>query len=69
MTHRPLSAAAPPAWPGGASLVLDAVDEPHPPVSRAATELEQWLRTGVQANLYASWTAREGFGVTRTTTT
>ncbi|WP_327317091.1 cupin domain-containing protein [Streptomyces sp. NBC_01235] len=47
----------------GASLVIDAVDELHPPVGRAAMELEQWLRTGVQANLYASFTAREGFGV------
>ncbi|WSC07830.1 cupin domain-containing protein [Streptomyces scopuliridis] len=26
-------------------------------------ELEHWLRTGVQTNLYASLTAREGFGV------
>ncbi|MDT0613506.1 cupin domain-containing protein [Streptomyces lancefieldiae] len=47
----------------GASLVIDALDELHPPVGRAAMELERWLRTGVQANLYASWTAREGFGV------
>ncbi|WP_435224332.1 cupin domain-containing protein [Streptomyces sp. Tue6028] len=47
----------------GASLVIDAVDELHPPVGRAAMELERWLRTGVQANLYASFTAREGFGV------
>ncbi|MCG7524603.1 cupin domain-containing protein [Streptomyces sp. OfavH-34-F] len=47
----------------GASLVIDAVDELHPSVGRSAMELEQWLRTGVQANLYASWTAREGFGV------
>lgn len=47
----------------GASLVIDAVDELHPPVGRAAMELEQWLHTGVQANLYASFTAREGFGV------
>jgi cupin superfamily protein len=47
----------------GASLVIDALDELHPPVGRAAMELEQWLRTGVQTNLYASWTAREGFGV------
>ncbi|MGW0708161.1 cupin domain-containing protein [Streptomyces sp. NPDC002643] len=47
----------------GASLVIDAVDELHPPVGRAAMELERWLRTGVQTNLYASWTAREGFGV------
>ncbi|MEV8101776.1 cupin domain-containing protein [Streptomyces sp. NPDC088135] len=47
----------------GASLVIDAVDELHPGVGRANMELEQWLRTGVQTNLYASWTAREGFGV------
>lgn len=47
----------------GASLVIDAVDQLHPGVGRAAMELERWLRTGVQANLYASWTAREGFGV------
>ncbi|MFE4830260.1 JmjC domain-containing protein [Streptomyces sp. NPDC056672] len=47
----------------GASLVIDAVDELHPAVGRAAMGLERWLRTGVQTNLYASWTAREGFGV------
>ncbi|PZT72442.1 MULTISPECIES: cupin domain-containing protein [unclassified Streptomyces] len=47
----------------GASLVIDAIDELLPSVGRSAMELEQWLRTGVQANLYASWTAREGFGV------
>ncbi|MEV5143455.1 cupin domain-containing protein [Streptomyces sp. NPDC052727] len=47
----------------GASLVIDAIDELHPAVGRAAMELEQWLRTGVQTNLYASWTAREGFGM------
>ncbi|WP_431980823.1 cupin domain-containing protein [Streptomyces qinglanensis] len=47
----------------GASLVIDAADELHPAVGRAAMELEQWLRTGVQTNLYASWTPREGFGV------
>lgn len=47
----------------GASLVIDAVDELSPAVRSVAMELEAWLRTGVQANLYASWTAREGFGV------
>ncbi|HLL32732.1 MAG TPA: cupin domain-containing protein [Streptomyces sp.] len=47
----------------GASLVLDAVDELHPPVRRLAEELEGWLRTHVQVNAYASWTATEGFGV------
>ncbi|MFB7896062.1 cupin domain-containing protein [Streptomyces xiamenensis] len=47
----------------GASLVIDAVDELHPPVRDLAQELERWLRTHVQVNLYASWTGREGFGV------
>jgi hypothetical protein len=46
----------------GASLVVDAIDELHLPVGRAAAELERWLMTGVQTNLYASWTPREGFG-------
>jgi hypothetical protein len=32
----------------GASLVLDAADELHPPVGDAAAGLEQWLRTGVR---------------------
>ncbi|MFF4814521.1 cupin domain-containing protein [Kitasatospora sp. NPDC001309] len=47
----------------GATLVLDAVDELHPGVGRLAGQLESWLRTGVQTNLYASWTGTEGFGV------
>ncbi|MFJ5230692.1 cupin domain-containing protein [Kitasatospora sp. NPDC088391] len=47
----------------GATLVLDAVDELHPGISALAGQLERWLRTGVQANLYASWTGTEGFGV------
>ncbi|GGX08432.1 cupin domain-containing protein [Streptomyces noursei] len=46
----------------GASLVIDAIDEIQPSIGAAAAELEGWLRTGVQTNLYASWTAREGFG-------
>jgi len=47
----------------GATLVLDAVDELHPGVGVLAGQLEEWLRTGVQTNLYASWTGTEGFGV------
>ncbi|MFD4904123.1 cupin domain-containing protein [Kitasatospora purpeofusca] len=47
----------------GATLVLDAVDELHPGIDGLATQLEGWLRTGVQVNLYASWTGIEGFGV------
>ncbi|MFC9231384.1 cupin domain-containing protein [Streptomyces decoyicus] len=46
----------------GATLVIDAVDELHPGVQRLASDLEAWLRTQVQVNLYASWTGREGFG-------
>jgi hypothetical protein len=47
----------------GASLVLDAIDHMHPPLEALAAELERWLRTDVQINAYASWTAAEGFGV------
>ena len=47
----------------GATLVLDAIDEMHPPIGRLISELEAWLRTGIQVNAYASWTSREGFGV------
>ncbi|WP_097917029.1 cupin domain-containing protein [Streptomyces sp. b84] len=47
----------------GATLVLDAVDELHPPVGEFARRLERHLRTGVQVNAYASWTPEEGFGV------
>ncbi len=47
----------------GATLVLDAVDELHPGIGALASRLERRLRTGVQVNLYASWTGIEGFGV------
>ncbi|MDH6133565.1 ribosomal protein L16 Arg81 hydroxylase [Kitasatospora sp. MAA4] len=47
----------------GATLVLDAVDELHAGIGALAAQLERWLRTGVQVNLYASWTGIEGFGV------
>ncbi|MEV7783284.1 cupin domain-containing protein [Kitasatospora sp. NPDC088351] len=46
-----------------ATLVLDAVDELHAGIGALAGQLERWLRTGVQVNLYASWTGTEGFGV------
>ncbi|MFD8024510.1 cupin domain-containing protein [Streptomyces lavendulae] len=46
----------------GASLVVDSIDEIHAPVTAAAEGLERFLRTPVQANAYASWTAAEGFG-------
>ncbi|MEW2485615.1 cupin domain-containing protein [Streptomyces sp. NPDC048411] len=47
----------------GASLVLDAVEKIHPAVGAAAEGLERFLGTPVQANAYASWTEREGFGL------
>lgn len=47
----------------GASLVLDSVDEMHRPLARLAEDIERALRTRIQANLYASWTGTEGFGV------
>ncbi|MGW8558101.1 JmjC domain-containing protein [Streptomyces tubercidicus] len=46
----------------GASLVIDAIDELHEPVADLAQHLESWLRTHVQVNAHASWSAREGFG-------
>lgn len=46
----------------GASLVVDAIDQLHPPIGALAQDLEGWLRTHVQVNAYASWTATEGFG-------
>ncbi|MFE5214047.1 MULTISPECIES: cupin domain-containing protein [unclassified Streptomyces] len=47
----------------GASLALDSADELHPPLARLCEAIERKLRTRVQANLYASWTSTEGFGV------
>ncbi|MEV7925409.1 cupin domain-containing protein [Kitasatospora sp. NPDC088779] len=46
----------------GASLVVDAIDEIHPPIRAAADDLERFIGTPVQTNAYASWTEREGFG-------
>ncbi|MFE3205772.1 JmjC domain-containing protein [Embleya sp. NPDC059237] len=47
----------------GATLVLDAVGELHHPLGEFAQDLERFVRTGVQINAYASWTAVEGFGI------
>ncbi|MFI9365601.1 cupin domain-containing protein [Kitasatospora sp. NPDC053057] len=46
----------------GASLVVDAIDEIHPPIRSAAEDLERFVGTTVQTNAYASWTEQEGFG-------
>ncbi|MEU9499710.1 cupin domain-containing protein [Streptomyces sp. NPDC048196] len=42
--------------------MIDAIDELHEPVADLAQHLEGWLRTHVQVNAYASWSAQEGFG-------
>ena len=47
----------------GATLVLDAIDEIHLRIGDLAADLERTLRTGVQVNAYASWTATDGFGI------
>jgi hypothetical protein len=47
----------------GATLVVDAIEEMHRPIRDMVNALERHLRTGVQVNAYASWTAKEGFGV------
>ena len=47
----------------GATLVLDGVDQLHPPVRELAARLERELGDRVQVNLYASWLERQGFGM------
>lgn len=47
----------------GATLVVDAIDEMHPPIGDLVAGMEAWLGTGIQTNAYASWTPKEGFGV------
>lgn len=46
---------------GGATLVLDAVDELVEPVGDLAVRLEHELRERVQVNLYAGWGTTHGF--------
>src|SRR5260370_40947966 len=45
----------------GATLILDAVDELHPPVAELAANLETVLRARIQVNLYAGWRTSPGF--------
>jgi hypothetical protein len=47
----------------GATLVLDGVDQLHPPVRELAAGLERELAERVQVNLYASFRERKGFGL------
>ena len=46
---------------GGATLVLDAVDELSGPVEELAKGLELFFRERVQVNLYAGWQTSRGF--------
>ncbi|HEX8290288.1 MAG TPA: cupin domain-containing protein [Pyrinomonadaceae bacterium] len=46
---------------GGATLVLDAVDELSAPVEELAKGLELFFRERVQVNLYAGWQTSRGF--------
>jgi len=48
---------------GGATLVLDAVEELVGPVGELAGRLEHELRERVQVNLYAGWGTTHGFDV------
>lgn len=45
----------------GASLVLDSIDQLHPPIARAADDLMRLVRESVQVNLYLVWGGRQGF--------
>ncbi|WP_028938693.1 JmjC domain-containing protein [Pseudonocardia spinosispora] len=45
----------------GASLVLDSIDQLHPPIARAADDLMRLVREPVQVNLYLVWGGRQGF--------
>jgi Cupin superfamily protein len=47
----------------GATLILDNVDQLHPPVRALAAALERDVGERVQVNLYASWVERRGFGL------
>ena len=45
----------------GATLVLDAVDELHPPIRSVAESLESLFRVRIQVNAYAGWRTSHGF--------
>lgn len=45
----------------GATLVLDAVDELHEPLTRLAESLERLFHVRIQMNLYAGWKSSKGF--------
>jgi hypothetical protein len=45
----------------GATLVLDAVDELHPPITFLCESLERLFRVRIQVNAYAGWRTSHGF--------
>src|SRR5260370_6481674 len=45
----------------GATLIVDAVDEIHSPITDLAVNLEQLLRARIQVNMYAGWRTSPGF--------
>ena len=45
----------------GATLVLDAVDELHAPITDLAVALERVFRVKIQVNAYAGWRSSHGF--------
>jgi ribosomal protein L16 Arg81 hydroxylase len=45
----------------GATLVVDAIDEVHPPLRTLAENLEKTFHEYVQVNAYAGWGATKGF--------
>jgi hypothetical protein len=45
----------------GASLVLDSIDQLHPPIAHAADDLMRLVRELVQVNLYLVWGGGQGF--------
>jgi hypothetical protein len=47
----------------GATLIVDYVDETHPPLSALAATMEQYFEAKVNVNLYASWSDIQGFAL------
>ena len=45
----------------GASLVVDSIDQLHPPIAAAADDLMRLVRELVQVNLYLVWGSGQGF--------
>ena len=46
---------------GGASMVLDSIDQLHPPIAAAADDLMRLVHELVQVNLYLVWGENQGF--------